>query len=315
MSKQQKFNMTLKEVTTTEEEQGIVIISGYANRYKNEEGEVVIDRSWESVAPFSYNLLDYLKNPVVLFDHDVTKPVGKALAVEMKPEGLYVKIAVYRDVNSEIYAAVKNGVLRTLSIGFRAKDYKIVDDDIWVWTEVDLYEISIVAIPDNQDSIFTVSEIKSCANGECALVSKSIDTSLMSPELREEISKQLCTMKTEINESNSQSSSDGSENNDNGSGNDDNGSGNDDNGSGNDDNGSGGILNLLATDTDSVTTKNNEPEPTNEPEPIYNSNEITLEQAVEVLRAEAPKSENFDTILSIQAELTQTLNQVISENI
>ena len=301
MSKQQKFNMTLKEVTTTEEEQGIVIISGYANRYKNEEGEVVIDRSWESVAPFSYNLLDYLKNPVVLFDHDVTKPVGKALAVEMKPEGLYVKIAVYRDVNSEIYAAVKNGVLRTLSIGFRAKDYKIVDDDIWVWTEVDLYEISIVAIPDNQDSIFTVSEIKSCANGECALVSKSIDTSLMSPELREEISKQLCTMKTEINESNSQSSSDGSENND--------------NGSGNDDNGSGGILNLLATDTDSVTTKNNEPEPTNEPEPIYNSNEITLEQAVEVLRAEAPKSENFDTILSIQAELTQTLNQVISENI
>jgi len=304
-----KFSLTLKEVTTTEEEQGVVIVDGYANRYKNDSGEVVIDRSFESVAPFSYNLVDYLKNPVVLFDHNPSKPVGKALAVEMKPEGLYVKIAVYRDINPEVYAAVKNGVLRTLSIGFRAKDYKILDNDVWVWTDVDLFEISIVAIPDNQDSLFTVSEIKSCEGGKCAIVSKSINTDLMSPELREEIAKELCTMNTNINQTNdSNNDVDGQDPNSDDDNSDD----------------SNDITNpQFLSNKDEVNQKSGdvntsgEPtnEPTNEPNSIYNSNEITLEQAAEVLRAAAKNPENFDTVYQVQTELTETLNQVISENI
>ena len=162
--------------TNVNEEKGIVTISGYANKYLNQEGEVIIDRSDESVIPTAYKLDYYLKNPVVLFQHDLNRPVGKATKVELRQEGLYVEVEVYRDVDSSVYNAVKNGVLRAFSIGFSAYDYKFIPEkDLWVWTDIVLNEVSIVSVPDNQESLFVVTGVKglNCPDGKCLLASKA----------------------------------------------------------------------------------------------------------------------------------------------
>ena len=152
---------------------GIITVSGYANRYKDEEGQLVIDRSEESVLPSGYDLSSFKKNPILLYQHDKSRPIGKIIAVELRPDGLYIEANVHKMLDPQAHYAVEQGILKTFSIGFMVKDYTEVDG-VWFWTEVELLEVSIVSVPDNQDSIFNVLLDSPCNSGKCLLASKSI---------------------------------------------------------------------------------------------------------------------------------------------
>ena len=59
----------------------------------------------------------------------------------------------------EQYNLIKEGILKAFSVGFRVKeaDYD-VNTDIFVIKDVELYEVSVVSVPANQDSLFEVSK-------------------------------------------------------------------------------------------------------------------------------------------------------------
>ena len=152
---------------------GIITISGYANRYKSEEGQLVIDRSSESVMPSGYDLQSYKKNPILLYQHDKSRPIGKIVALELRSDGLYVEANVHDMLDHQAYYAVKHSILKTFSIGFIVKDYTEVDD-VYFWTEIELLEISIVSVPDNQESTFNVLLDSPCNGGTCALAAKKV---------------------------------------------------------------------------------------------------------------------------------------------
>ncbi len=150
---------------------GIITISGYANRYKDDNGQLIIDRSGESVLPSGYDLVNYKKNPIILYQHDKMRPIGKTVAIELRADGLFIEATVHKSLDSKAYYAVQHGIVKTLSIGFMVKDWQEVDD-VWFWTEVELTEVSLVSVPDNADSLFNVLLDSPCNNGQCALAYK-----------------------------------------------------------------------------------------------------------------------------------------------
>ena len=163
---------------------GIITISGYANRYKDEEGQLIVDRSTESVLPSGYDLKSYKKNPILLYQHDKSRPIGKIITVELRPDGLYVEANVHKQMDPQAHYAVEQGILKTFSIGFMVKDYEEIDD-IYFWTKVELLEISIVSVPDNQESIFNVLTESPCNNGKCVLASKATSSKTNKEEIKE----------------------------------------------------------------------------------------------------------------------------------
>jgi HK97 family phage prohead protease len=167
-----QFNLVVKNFNImSETDENKLYIKGFANRYVNEEG-LVIDRSKESVIPTGIDITNYMKNPVILFSHNPEDIVGRAVSINITPEGLEIEAEIDKRLNEKVFYAVKEGYLRAFSIGFKALDYKYDEEnDIWYWTKIELFEISIVSVPDNQDSLFTVLDTAPCQNGGICLMS------------------------------------------------------------------------------------------------------------------------------------------------
>lgn len=134
------------------ESDGSVVFEGYANK-------AIVDRGNDMIGKKAWKLDNYKKNPIVLFNHDHTKPIGKMLDVQATDEGLFVKgrISNSKDPDiSRIRDLVKEGILNSLSVGMRVHD-EDRQDGVNVIKSAELHEISVVAVPMNQDSQFTAS--------------------------------------------------------------------------------------------------------------------------------------------------------------
>lgn len=118
---------------------------------KDRDGEIVLLSGWD----FS----NYKNNPIVLWGHDGRSlPIGKTTAI-LKDE---VNKCIYFDVEfSESYdfakqvkSLVEEGIVRATSLGFRVTDWDWDDKtDALLLTECELFELSIVTIPANQDAL------------------------------------------------------------------------------------------------------------------------------------------------------------------
>ena len=120
-----------------------------------------IDRDSEIVEPDAIlgGISNFLKNPVLLFSHDPSRPIGKVTDISVKPEeGFWIEavLSAAGDVK-DIVTKIKEGVLRAFSIGFRALDGKLAGD-VWHITELELWEVSIVSIPANADALFSMAK-------------------------------------------------------------------------------------------------------------------------------------------------------------
>lgn len=95
----------------------------------------------------------------LLWQHQWENPIGVITALFEDAHGLYVEGKLLMEVTKarEAHALLKAGVLRGLSIGYRAKHARR-DPDTGVrdLTEVELFEISLVTLPANEAAHVTV---------------------------------------------------------------------------------------------------------------------------------------------------------------
>ena len=90
-------------------EDGSVYLEGWANK-------AVVDRGKDLIGKKAWNVENYKKNPIMLFNHDHSKPIGKMLSVEAKDEGLYIKGRISNSKDPEISRIrdlVKEGILNS----------------------------------------------------------------------------------------------------------------------------------------------------------------------------------------------------------
>lgn len=94
----------------------------------------------------------------MLAHHDLTRPIGVWEVMVEDEKGLYVEGRLTKGVRDadEAYALLKDGALDSMSIGYRVvREEYDRKSGANLLHEVDLHEISLVAIPANQESVVT----------------------------------------------------------------------------------------------------------------------------------------------------------------
>lgn len=139
-----------KDVTAS----GNVVIEGWANR-------ATVDRGNDLINKDAWDLENFKKIPMILFNHDKDKPIGKALGIEATDDGLYIKAQISKSQDpfvSYVRDMISEGILNAFSVGFNSKNAAKDSTGVNEITSAELYEVSVVTLPMNQDSTFTISK-------------------------------------------------------------------------------------------------------------------------------------------------------------
>jgi hypothetical protein len=141
------------EIKAAPEEDGGVIIEGYANA-------AVVDDVGDLMTFDKVDMRRYDKNPILLYNHNRDLPLGKVLERKLSEKGLWVKGRISNSADpfiSYIRDLVKEGILKTMSIGFEPKKEERDGKGVNIIKEWRLNEISIVTLPANIDAEFSVA--------------------------------------------------------------------------------------------------------------------------------------------------------------
>lgn len=137
-------------------------IAGYANTSdKDRTGDIVLPEAWTK------GVDNFRRNPILLYQHDHGKPIGRVNNIRVDKKGIFVEANVSDAAEAQhgVKTLIKDGVLKSFSVGFRVKDatYDKVSDIFYI-KDLELLEISVVSVPANQNSLFSVR--KSFENDE-----------------------------------------------------------------------------------------------------------------------------------------------------
>jgi HK97 family phage prohead protease len=146
-------------------------IAGYANTTsKDRAGDVVTAEAWAK------GVENFRQNPVMLYQHKHDCPIGRFDKITVDKKGIYVEgtVSEAAEKNHGIHTLIKDGALKSFSVGFRVKDGKYNhNDDTMLITDVELLEISVVSVPCNQESLFSLRKSFDSANDYQSFVLKS----------------------------------------------------------------------------------------------------------------------------------------------
>lgn len=147
--------ITKANTQTSDTGEEFIMIEGYANTTSTDRsGDVIPISTWKDPDA----LKNYLKNPIILAFHDHEKPIGKMEEYKVDANGLWIRAKISK-IDEEVFKSVKEGILKSFSVGFRLKDIEYDENnDQWILTKLELYEISVVSVPCNQDSVFSLAK-------------------------------------------------------------------------------------------------------------------------------------------------------------
>lgn len=128
-------------------------IRGFASLFNS------FDSDADMVMPgaFVKSLLEF--QPAMLWNHDINVPVGRWDVVEERkdvageaPQGLWVEGVI---MHPETIFKVRNRMVRGLSIGYRAEHVRNLKNGGRELHQIELCEISIVAVPMHRGCLLT----------------------------------------------------------------------------------------------------------------------------------------------------------------
>ena len=147
------LNSSFIKSDTTDGETTSITIEGYASTDDvDRQGDIVPASVWKK------GIQNYLKNPVILAYHNHSEPVGRMVGHKVDSKGLWIKARI-SSAADEVFNLVKDGILTAFSIGFRIVDAEYdAAKELFVVKELELHEISIVSVPANQNTLFSLSK-------------------------------------------------------------------------------------------------------------------------------------------------------------
>ena len=148
------FNLT-STFKSHEVEDGSVMIRGMASTND-------FDRAGDTISPDAWakgGLHNFENNPIILFNHDYNKPIGRATGLKVTPKGLELEAKISKSAPEGVCELVKDGVLGAFSVGFRVKDADYLSEtDGYKIKDAELFEVSVVSVPCNQAATFSLAK-------------------------------------------------------------------------------------------------------------------------------------------------------------
>lgn len=152
-SKTKSMLATVKKDSIDKENSSLVAFASTADI--DRDGDIILPKAFEKT------LLEYRKNPVVLWAHDHSSPpIGKSLAEKIEEAGLLFnpQFAVKEDPDhsGKIFKLYNGGYLNAFSVGFipeNSEEQEIDGKSVNVFTEVELLEVSAVPVPSNRGAL------------------------------------------------------------------------------------------------------------------------------------------------------------------
>ena len=148
------FNLT-STFKSHEVEDGSVMIRGMASTND-------FDRAGDTISPDAWakgGLQNFENNPIILFNHDYNKPIGRATGLKVTPNGLELEAKISKSAPESVCDLVKDGVLGAFSVGFRVKDADYLSEtDGYKIKDAELFEVSVVSVPCNQAATFSLAK-------------------------------------------------------------------------------------------------------------------------------------------------------------
>ena len=120
-----------------------------------------LDRAGDIIEPGAWTkggLDNYKNNPILLFNHNYDRPIGRAKELEVSENGLDITARISKSAG-DIKDLIKDGVLGAFSVGFKVKDADYISEtDGYKIKDAELFEVSVVSVPCNQNAVFSVSK-------------------------------------------------------------------------------------------------------------------------------------------------------------
>ena len=136
------------------------------------------DRSWEVIKVAWWDWENYMKNPVIIANHDyqIENIVGKATKIGIEDgkliiEGVFSKSNPLGVLLADLY---DEGMVKTVSVGFIPKQRQ--EDNRRIITSAELLELSFVAVPCNPNAL---------SLDQKQLMKKGIEAGILQEEISE----------------------------------------------------------------------------------------------------------------------------------
>ena len=119
-----------------------------------------VDRVGDIIEPLGVKF----KNPLAfLWQHDASKPIGTVKFDKPTKDGITFEAEIptidepgtLKDRVDEAWQSIKLGLVRAVSVGFRTIEYSFMDTGGIHFKETEVFELSAVTIPANQEAIVT----------------------------------------------------------------------------------------------------------------------------------------------------------------
>jgi HK97 family phage prohead protease len=148
------FNLT-STFKALESDDGSIMIRGMASTAD-------FDRAGDSISAEAWQkggLKNFEKNPIILFNHDYDRPIGRATGMKAGDLGLELEAKISKSAPANVAELVKDGVLGAFSVGFRVKDADYIKEtDGLMIKDAELFEVSVVSVPCNQAATFSLAK-------------------------------------------------------------------------------------------------------------------------------------------------------------
>jgi HK97 family phage prohead protease len=148
------FNLTSTFKALDEDDGGVHICGMASTADFDRAGDTIDATAWTKGG-----LNNFEKNPIILFNHDYNKPIGRATGLKVTENGLELKAKISKSAPDHVAQLVKEGILGAFSVGFRVKDadYLTETDGLKI-KDAELFEVSVVSVPCNQAATFSLAK-------------------------------------------------------------------------------------------------------------------------------------------------------------
>ena len=148
------FHYTSTFKTLGEQDDGSIDIKGSASTNGlDRAGDIIEADAWAKGG-----LENFKNNPIILFNHNYDKPIGRATGLEVNDKGLDISAKISKAAG-DVTQLIKDGVLGAFSVGFRVKDADyMTETDGYKIKDAELFEVSVVSVPCNQGATFSLAK-------------------------------------------------------------------------------------------------------------------------------------------------------------